>query len=90
MKSLTAIILVVQKLNFVIQDCGDWRFGRGGEGECTEFCNFSCSPKAAVHRSNWMFWPTISEFNNFILPLKLLIGFFLVNLASNVKMHLCL
>ena len=24
-KSLIAMILVVQELNFVVQDCGDWR-----------------------------------------------------------------
>ena len=28
-KSLIAITLVVKGLNFVVQDCGEWRFGRG-------------------------------------------------------------
>ena len=33
------------------------------------------------------YWSTCSKFNKFILPLNLLIGFFLVNLSSHVKMH---
>ena len=31
-KSLTSIILVIQELNFVIQDCDEWRFERSGGG----------------------------------------------------------
>ena len=32
MKSLVAIILVAQEINFVIQDCVEWRLGGGGGG----------------------------------------------------------
>ena len=32
MNYLIVIILVVQKLYFVVQDCGEWRFGGGGGG----------------------------------------------------------
>ena len=60
---------------------GGW--GEGGAEVIsgnTEFCTFSCSPKAAVPSSN----RTLAAIHLF---LKLLIGSYLVNLAGNVKMH---
>ena len=64
--------------------------GGGGRSGCTEFYTFSCCPKAAAPCSNRTSWPTISEFNKFVLPLKLLIGFLPANLVDNVKVHYCL
>ena len=49
--------------------------------DSTEFCNSSCSPKAAIPCSNRISWNTISEFNFFF---KFLIRFYLVNLEGNV------
>ena len=77
-KSLIAImiiylfcVLVIQKLNFVVQQVVSGRRGGGGGGvvsESTEFCTFSCSPKAAVPCSNLLWWLTIFEFYKFYSP----------------------
>ena len=56
---------------------------------CHVFQNFvpsSCSPKAAVPPVIYIHLLCLSS-TNFILLLELLIGFFLVNLAGNVKIY---
>ena len=72
-KSLIAVILVAQELNLLYMIVMSVGFGggggRGGRSGCTEFCTFSCSPKAVVPCSNKTSWPTISEFNKFYSPI---------------------
>ena len=68
---------------------GEWKFGGGGGGvsDSTEFCIFqllsqSSSPSLQFYVVAHYFLSS----TNFILPLELLIGFFLVNLVGHVKM----
>ena len=51
-KSLITIILVVWELHFVVQNCGEWRFGRGKGEWMHRFLYFLCSPKVIVPCSN--------------------------------------
>ena len=51
----------------------------------TAFCTFSSCPEAVVPCSNRISWNTTSDFINFFF--KLLISFYLVNLAGHVKMN---
>ena len=46
--------------------------------ECTKFCTFQLLSQSSS---------PLKQLDNFIIPLKLLIGFLLINLAYNVKMH---
>ena len=58
--------------------------GGGGGSGSKEFCTFSCSPKVAVLAAIG-FRGTLQI--NFNFSSELLVGFFLVNLVGNVKMH---
>ena len=91
-KSSIGIILVVQELHFVIQDCVEWRLGGGGGGGRVEVgaqnsVLSAVLPKqqslAAIELHGLLYLSS----TNFILPLQFLIGFYLVNLVGNVKMH---
>ena len=86
-KFLIVIILVVQEIH---RNSGEWRF-EGGGGKVvsgsTEFCTSSSCPEAIVPCSGRISWNTSSWFLLFFSLSKLLIGFFLVNLAGHVEMH---
>ena len=64
--------------------------GGGGGMGAQNFVSSAALPKQQSPCSNWISWPTISEFNKFYSPFKIADMFFLVNLVGNVKMHLSL
>ena len=89
MKSLIAIILVVQGLNSVVQDCGEWRLeGGGGRGEvgAQNSVPTAALPKLQSLAAIGFRGPLFLSSPNCILPMKLLIGFHLANLSVHVKM----
>ena len=60
-----------------------WEGGGGGGGGGGR--GSGCT--AAVPCSNWISWPTISEFNRFYSPFEIPDNFFLVNLWAMFEMH---
>ena len=81
MNFLIVIILVVQDLNFVVQDCGEWRLGGGGwSGEVGAQNSLSSAalPNQQSLAAIGFHGPLLLSSTNFILPMKLLIGFFLL------------
>ena len=75
---LIAIILVVLKHNFVVQDCSECRGGGGGGGRKWVHRNLYLqllSPSSNSLAAIGFCAPLFLRSTNFILPLELLIGF---------------
>ena len=71
----------MQVLNFVVQACGEWRFGGGGGGKVGAQNAQNSVPSAALPKQQSLaaigfLGPLFLSSTNFILSLKLLIVFF--------------